>query len=165
MDEILNFLSFLVDQLVGRFSGPLHFRLFVMPLVVTILALRADAKDAREGRLRFLGAFIGDRVERRRLFHIMVNDIGRVFIIAIVLDTAYQLMVFRWVYPGQVLIVAVVCAIVPYLLVRGPITHTVRFLYRKLRTNRLCRPGPGLRRRGRAHVRRRFRPLEGDRPR
>ena len=60
-----------------------------------------------------------------------LKDIGRVFIVAIVLDTAYQLIVYRWVYPGQVLLVAVVCAIVPYVLVRGPITRTVRLLLRK----------------------------------
>jgi hypothetical protein len=60
-----------------------------------------------------------------------VKDIGRIFIVAIVLDTAYQLMVFRRVYPGEVLVVAVLCAVVPYVLVRGPITRLARLLYRK----------------------------------
>ena len=131
MDSILGFLRWWADQLVGRLSGPLNFRLVVMPTVVTLLALRADWKDAREGRPAFLGAFITDPIERRRLFRLALKDIGRVFIVAIVLDTAYQLIVYRWVYPGQVLLVAVVCAIVPYVLVRGPITRTVRLLLRK----------------------------------
>ena len=47
------------------------------------------------------------------------------------LDTVYQLWVFRWVYPGEVLVVAFVCAVVPYVLVRGPITRIARLLYRK----------------------------------
>ena len=131
MDAILDFLRYLVDQLIGRFSGPLNFRLVVMPTVVTLLALRADWKDARERRPAFLGAFLTDPVERRRLFRSAMKDVGRVFLMAIVLDSAYQLMVFRWVYPGQVLIVAVVCAVVPYVLVRGPITRTARLLHRK----------------------------------
>jgi hypothetical protein len=131
VDEILSFLKHFVEQLFGRFSGPLNFRLVVMPTVVTLLALRADWKDAREGRQAFLGAFITDPVERRRLFRIGVKDAGRVFIMAIVLDTAYQLIVFRWVYPGQLLTVAVVCAIVPYVLVRGPITRLARLLHRR----------------------------------
>ena len=50
---------------------------------------------------------------------------------AIVLDTAYQLVVFQWVYPGQLLTVAIVCAVVPYVLVRGPITRIARLLHRK----------------------------------
>jgi len=131
MDSILSVLRWWADQLVGRLSGPLNFRLVVMPTVVTLLALRADWKDAREGRPAFLGAFIADPVERRRLLQLAVKDIARVFLMAIVLDTAYQIIVFRWVYPGQLLLVAVVCAIVPYVLVRGPITRTVRLLFGK----------------------------------
>jgi hypothetical protein len=136
MDEVLAFLKYSAEQLLGRLSGPLNFRLVVMPTVVTLLALRADWRDAREGRPAFLGAFITDPVERRRLFRIGLRDVGRVFLMALVLDTAYQLMVYRWVYPGQLLTVAVVCAIVPYFLVRGPITRTIRLLLRKRATRR-----------------------------
>ena len=131
MDTILDLLFRRGQDLLGRLHGPLNFRLLVMPTVVTLLALRADWRDAREGRPALLGAFIMDPVERRRLFRSALKDVGRVFIVAIVLDTAYQLMVFRWVYPGEVLVVAVVCAIVPYVLVRGPITRIARLLYRK----------------------------------
>jgi hypothetical protein len=136
MDEVLAFLKYSAEQLLGRLSGPLNFRLVVMPTVVTLLALRADWRDAREGRPAFLGGFITDPVERRRLFRIGLRDVGRVFLMALVLDTAYQLMVYRWVYPGQLLTVAVVCAIVPYFLVRGPITRTIRLLLRKRATRR-----------------------------
>jgi hypothetical protein len=131
MDTILDMLFRRGEHLFGRAGGPLNFRLVIMPTVVTLLALRADWKDAREGRPAFLGAFLTDPVERRRLFQTALKDIGRIFIVAIVLDTAYQLMVFRWVYPGEVLVVAVLCAVVPYVLVRGPITRLARLLYRK----------------------------------
>ena len=131
MEGIQDFLKYFVEQLLERFDGPLNFRLVVMPTVVTLLALRADWKDAREGRPAFLGAFIKDPVERRRLFRSAVKDIGRVFIVAVVLDTAYQLIVYHWVYPGQVLTVAFVCAVLPYVLVRGPITRIARLLHRK----------------------------------
>ena len=131
MEGIQDFLKHFVEQLLERFGGPLNFRLVVMPTVVTLLALRADRKDAREGRPAFLGAFITDPVERRRLFRLALRDIGRVFIVAMVLDTVYQLVVFHWVYPGQLLTVAIVCAVVPYVLVRGPITRIARLLHRK----------------------------------
>ena len=48
MDAILDFLRYLADQLIGRFSGPLNFRLVVMPTVVTLLALRADQRQQRQ---------------------------------------------------------------------------------------------------------------------
>ena len=131
METILDILFNRAEHLFARAGGPLNFRLVVMPTVVTVLAILADRRDAREGRPAPLGAFIRDPVERRRLFRSALTDIGRVFIVAVVLDTAYQLWVFRWLYPGEVLVVAVACAIVPYVLVRGPIIRLVRMLFGK----------------------------------
>jgi hypothetical protein len=131
MDAILEVLSRIYHQILGRAAGPLNFRLVVMPTVVTVLAVRAHLRDIREGRPTDLWAFIKDPIERRRLFRSGLKDFGRVFVIAVVLDTTYQLLVFRWVYPGEVLFIAVACAIVPYFLVRGPITRLVRMLSRK----------------------------------
>ena len=36
------------EGLIGRSSGPMHFRLFVQPLMATILAIRAGWADAWE---------------------------------------------------------------------------------------------------------------------
>jgi hypothetical protein len=53
--------------------------------------------------------------------------VGKVFIVAVTLDVIYELIVYRWVYPGRALIVATVLAVVPYLLIRGPLTRIVRY--------------------------------------
>ena len=39
-----------ISDFIGRFDGPLHFRLIVQPLVATLLAVRDGSRDAREGR-------------------------------------------------------------------------------------------------------------------
>jgi len=129
MDTILEMLSHRGEHLVGRFGGPLNFRLIVMPLVVTVLALRAHLRDVREGRPTFLWAFLKDPAERRRLFRSGLRDFGKVFVVACVLDTTYQILVLKSYYPGEMLVVAVVCAIVPYFLVRGPITRLAQMLF------------------------------------
>lgn len=127
---ILEMLNRGVEQLLGRAGGPLHFRLFVMPLVVTTLAIRAGLKDAKENQPAFLWAILTNPVERARLVRSAVKDIGRVFIVAVVLDTTYQLMVLRAFYPVQLLIIAVACAIVPYVLIRGPVTRLARRFFK-----------------------------------
>jgi len=119
------------EHLLGRASGPLHFRLFIMPLVVTFLAIRAHLRDVREGRPIFLWAFLKDPAERRRLFRSGLKDFGKVFVVACVLDTTYQIWILKSFYFGELLIVAVGCAIVPYFLVRGPVTRIVCWLHRK----------------------------------
>ena len=126
MDAILEALTRGVEQLLGRASGPLHFRLFVMPTVVTILGVRAGLRDAREGQPPFLWAIVANSADRLRVVRSAIKDIGRVFIRAIILDTTYQLVVLRWVYPVQLLIVAVACAIVPYVMIRGPFMRLTR---------------------------------------
>jgi hypothetical protein len=125
MEAILDMLSRRGEHLIGRVSGPLNFRLVVMPLVVTILAIRAGLRDAREGHRPFFWNLL---MNPANAFRSSVGDIGRIFIVALVLDSTYQLVVLRWIYPGELLVVAVACAIVPYVLIRGPVTRLARIL-------------------------------------
>ena len=129
MDTIVEMLSRAVEQLLGRASGPLHFRLFIMPIVVTVLGIRAGLRDAREGRLAF--SWLRNSTERRRLLRSALKDIGRVFVIAVVLDTTYQVVVFRYFYILQMLVVAFGCAVLPYVLTRGIVTRLARGAYLK----------------------------------
>ena len=49
---------------------------------------------------------------------------GEVF--AFHLDLQILLIVLRWVYPGEVLLIAILLAVVPYLLIRGPVSRIAR---------------------------------------
>ena len=129
MDSLWGHLVRAVEQLIARADGPLHFRLMVMPTVVTIVAIRAGLRDARQGQSAFLWTLLTNPADRPRLLRSAVKDIGRILVMAVVLDTTYQLWVFRWLYPLQVLIVAVACAVVPYVLIRGPVTRIARRLW------------------------------------
>jgi hypothetical protein len=120
-----------VEELVGRASGPLNFRLFIMPIVVAVLAVRAGLRDAREGKPVFLWAILTNAAGRPGVLRSAVGDIGRIFIVAVVMDTTYQIVVLPAFHPGQLLIVAVACAIVPYVLIRGPVTRIARRLHRR----------------------------------
>jgi len=42
-----------IRQLLGRVGGPLHSRLVMMPIVVTVLAVRAGLRGACEGLAAF----------------------------------------------------------------------------------------------------------------
>jgi hypothetical protein len=42
------------------------------------------------------------------------------------IDLIYQLMVFRRVYPLQLVVVVLILAFVPYLLLRGPVKRIAR---------------------------------------
>lgn len=114
-------------QLLGRASGPMHFRLVMQPMVAASLAIRAGLKDARKGQAVFLWALITHPDERRQLLRSVWQDIGQIFIVALVLDAIYQIIALRESYHlVQALMVAVVLAVLPYVLIRGPVTRLAR---------------------------------------
>jgi hypothetical protein len=107
------------DELIARDSGPLHVRLLLQPLVASILAIRSGLIDAREGRPVFFWTLALKPEQRRALLRHLWQDVGKLFLVACVLDVVYQFLVLRWVYPVQTAIVATVLAILPYLVFRG----------------------------------------------
>jgi hypothetical protein len=110
-------------QLLDRSSGPLHFRLILQPMVATIIAIRAGLRDARAHQPPFLWTVLSEPTQRRVLIHRGWKDVSIVFVVAFVLDSIYQVLLFRWLHPLQALIVAFVLAIVPYVVIRGPVTR------------------------------------------
>lgn len=123
MEEILKRVW---ENLIGRTSGPINFRLIIQPAVAVIIAIRSGLKDAREGRPAFFWAALSKKNRRSELLHGGWKDIGNVFIISIVLDSIYQLIVHHGVYVLELLITATTLAIVPYVLVRGPVNRIAR---------------------------------------
>jgi hypothetical protein len=107
------------EHLVGRLTGPLTFRLLLQPAMSTLFAVRDGLRDARAGRPSFLWTILGSRDERRRLIREGLIAIGKLALMAIVLDFVYQLIVFRRIYPAEAIDVALLLAIVPYFVLRG----------------------------------------------
>ena len=47
-------------DLIGRLTGPLTMRLFLQPVMATLLAARDGFKDARDGRAPYLWAIFSE---------------------------------------------------------------------------------------------------------
>jgi hypothetical protein len=122
MDPIIARIS---HNLVDRVTGPMKFRLFLQPAMATFFAIRGGLKDAKECKPPYFWGLFTDKGERESMLKNGWKSIGKVFILAIVLDVVYQIIVQRWVYPGEAILVAIILAIVPYLLIRGPVNRIV----------------------------------------
>ena len=108
-----------IGDLTARVSGPMWFRFILQPTMAIIFALRAGLQDARTGQPAYLWSVVTNPAARRDLIHDGWKDVAKVFTIAFVLDTVYQLLELHWFYPLQALIIAFVLAFLPYLLLRG----------------------------------------------
>lgn len=116
----------ILENLIARLDGPLHFRFVFQPLMATILGVIDGVKDARAGKPAYFWAVLATHKSRGELVKKGWRSVGKVFILAIILDSVYQMEVHSTIYAGELFIVAFSLAILPYLLVRGPVNRIVR---------------------------------------
>lgn len=77
------------------------------------------------GKPPYFWALIASSAHRAEMIRDGWKSVGKVFILALVLDVVYQIIVLRFVYPGEALIAAFVLAIVPYLILRGLVNRLI----------------------------------------
>jgi hypothetical protein len=116
MDDML---ARIWEHLIGRLTGPLTMRIYLQPTMATIFAVRDALRDVRAHRRPYFWRLINLPEERPALSRDGWKSIGKVFTLAIVLDVIYQWKVLHWFYPGEAINVALILAVIPYVLVRG----------------------------------------------
>jgi len=120
-----NFLSTFVTDFIGRFDGPLHFRLFVQPLMAILFAVRDGTRDAREARNAYIWALLTDPGQRRYLLESGWKGIAKVFVLAFALDVVYQFIQWHGLKLLQATLTATILAVIPYAVLRGPVNRLV----------------------------------------
>jgi len=124
------------SQLAARVSGPMKFRLVLQPAMAAFFAIRSGLADARAGKPPYFWALVSDPAQRAAMIKDGWKGVGRVFILALVLDAVYQIIILRFIYMGEAIIVAFVLAILPYLILRGLVTRLARRNYARRQHNR-----------------------------
>jgi len=120
MDDLV---ARIFENLSDRVTGPMTFRLILQPLMATFFAVRSGLQDAREGRPAYFWALFTSPEHRRDMLKDGWKAVGKTFILAVIIDAIYQYIVLRWFYPGEAILVAVILAIIPYLLIRGTVNR------------------------------------------
>lgn len=123
MDDVL---TRIWTDLVGRATGPMMFRFLLQPLMALFYAYRDGMDDARAGRPLYTRAVFSEPGERRELLREGLKRMSRVIALGVIMDTIYQLIVFRRIYPFELVVIVLLLAFVPYLLFRGPFNRLAR---------------------------------------
>lgn len=127
MDDVVVFAVSLFDRAVdgigARLTGPMSARMIVQPALAVFFALRSGIADARLGHSPYFWAIFTDARHRRALLEGGWKDVGKVYVLASILDGIYQYLVSGSVAPVDALLVAALLAIAPYLLMRGAVTR------------------------------------------
>jgi hypothetical protein len=132
MAEFVDASKQVIEDLVSREWGMLigrEHRIVIQPIVAAFLAIRSGVRDARAGRPAYGWTVVTttDSAHRRELIRKGCADVGRLFVAAVVIDLVYEIIVFRWIYPGQALIIAATLALPTYFLLRGLTNRLARW--------------------------------------
>lgn len=123
MDDMLARIG---TNLVDRVTGPMHFRVVLQPTMAAIFAVIDGRKDAKVGNPPYFWSLATDSSRRNEMLKSGWKSVGKIFILAVVLDAIYQFIEQHFIYPGELIIVAFLLAILPYLLLRGLVTRLLR---------------------------------------
>jgi hypothetical protein len=112
-----------VDDMIGRISGPMQFRLYLQPGMALIQGIRDGLKDAHTDQPAYFWSIFTTPGRRGELLKNGLKSVARVMILAIAMDAVYQYIELRWFYPGEAVMVAIILGFIPYLLIRGPVNR------------------------------------------
>ncbi len=112
-----------VNDLLGRLTGPMKFRILLQPAMGLFFAIRDGLRDAREGQPPYFWAIFTNADARRSLIRQGWKAVLRIIVLGIVMDAIYELFVIRGIRPAELVVVVFVLACLPYLLLRGPINR------------------------------------------
>lgn len=113
-------------DIAERPGGPMTFRFVLQPVMAAIAALLDGIKDARLGRSPYLLTVLTNPNESAERLREGLIATARIILLGLGMDALYQATVLKTVYPGEMVIVALLFAFVPYLLLRGPFTRLAR---------------------------------------
>lgn len=127
----MDYLSRVWDEIAARPDGPMAFRFYLQPVMSMIYAVVSGLKDAREHKPPYFWDLFTEPTRRAELIRDGWKSVRNVFILAIVMDVIYQIIVLKGLRPVEGLLVAVALAILPYLVVRGPVNRLARMFEKK----------------------------------
>ena len=115
------------ENLLGRLDGPMSFRILMQPAMAAFFAIRAGIRDARENNPTFLGCALSNPRSWSPRMQQSWKDVGKVFIVAIILDSIYQIADHSGIFALELLITATLLALVPYMVLRDLVSRIARW--------------------------------------
>jgi hypothetical protein len=128
-------------DLAERPSGPMALRFALQPGMAAIAAIYDGIEDARSGRAAYLRTIVTDPQQRWPLLSEGLVSTARTVFLCMLADAIYQLEVLGRFYPFEAVLVAILLAMIPYLLIRDPVAHIARCWQRAHAADRLLKGG------------------------
>ena len=114
-------------DIFDRPGGPMSFRFVLQPTMAIIAASHDGIRDARSGRRPYLHTILTDPAARGGRTMEGLYAISRIILLGFAMDAIYQWRVLGTFFPGEAVIITLILAVIPYLILRGPIARIARW--------------------------------------
>ena len=111
---------------LDRPGGPMTFRFILQPVMAAVAALHDGVKDARLGRSPYFWTVVHSAQKRAGRLREGLISTARIVLLGLGMDAIYQHQVLKTFYPGEAVLTALLLAVIPYFLLRGPIERIAR---------------------------------------
>lgn len=129
-------------DIAARPGGPMTIRFLLQPAMAAVAAFHDGTQDARLGRSPYLWTILSNRRQSAGRLREGLIATARILLMGLVMDGIYQATVLKTFYPGEMLIVALLLAFLPYVLLRGAFARLAGWQERQKKSG----PGGGTRR-------------------
>ncbi|MGB4852479.1 MAG: hypothetical protein WBQ38_09200 [Ignavibacteria bacterium] len=119
------------DNLGLKTEGPMKFRFILQPIVSLIFAVKAGLRDSKSGEVPYFWGLVSGKGERKDLLKEGWKDVGKLFVIALLLDIIAQIIILKTVYPFEAVITAIILAFIPYIIFRGIVNRIISLFKKK----------------------------------
>ena len=113
-------------DIIDRPGGPMSFRFLLQPTMAFIAALHDGIRDARSDHSPYFHKLLTDRQHFGGNMNEALVATSRIVLLALGMDAVYQAIVLKTFYPGEMAMVTILLALLPYVLLRGPIARIAR---------------------------------------
>jgi hypothetical protein len=116
----------IMENFSHRIDGSMRFRFILQPLMAIIFATIDGLKDAKAGKVPYLWSLFTQAQHRTVQLEHGWKSVGKIFVVAIVLDVIFQVRELHNFFPLEALAIALLLAIVPYISLRGIVCRLAR---------------------------------------
>jgi len=126
-----DFITRFFDNLGLKTEGPMKFRFILQPIVSLIFAVKAGLRDSKSGEVPYFWGLVSGKGERKDLLKEGWKDVGKLFIMALLIDIIAQIIILKTVYPFEAVITAIILAFIPYIIFRGIVNRIISLFKKK----------------------------------
>ena len=124
-----DFITRFFDNLGLKVDGPMKLRFIMQPIVSLIFAIKAGLR--KSGEVPYFWGLVSGKGERKDLLKEGWKDVGKLFVIALLLDIIAQIIILKTVYPFEAVITAIILAFIPYIIFRGIVNRIISLFKKK----------------------------------